>query len=96
MIPGIHRPVVAQPTVPPPLYLLSAVSVPIRMEADATRVSEPGVTEPPLCRGALGEDLYPGPRAAMDAPWGVCAFERQYRDRQASRRHPRTTGKEEG
>ena len=30
----------------------------------------------------------------MDAQWGVCAIERQYRDRQASRR-PRTFARRE-
>ena len=37
---------------------------------------------------ALEKDLCPGVQPAMDAPWGVCAIERQYRDRQASLARP--------
>ena len=41
-----------------------------------------GVTRCPLCQRALG-GAAPGPGAAVDSQWGVCATERQYRDRMA-------------
>ena len=40
---------------------------------------------PPVPPSTWG-GLVPRPGAAMDAQWGVCAIERQYRDRRASRR----------
>ena len=45
-----------------------------------------GSTQGSLCIEHLKRTCAPAVQPPMDAPWGVCAAERQYRDRQASRR----------
>ena len=46
----------------------------------------PGAPRGPMCREHLKRTCAPAVQPPMDAPWGVCVVERQYRDRQASGR----------
>ena len=46
----------------------------------------PGAPMRPMCIEHPGRTCAPAVQPPMDAPWEVCAVERQYRDRQASGR----------
>ena len=48
----------------------------------------PGAPRGPQCSEHLKRTCAPAVQPPMDAPWGVCAVERQYRDRQASGARP--------
>ena len=65
------------------------VPVPFRMTSRddlAESGRPPGAPRGPQCSEHLKRTCAPAVQPPMDAPWGVCAVERQYRDRQASGR----------
>ena len=65
------------------------VPVPFRMTSRddlAESGRPPGAPRGPQCSEHLKRTCAPAVQPPMDAPWGVCVVERQYRDRQASGR----------
>ena len=84
---AVPRPAVGSFREPPDLAW--GVPVPFRMTSRddlAESGRPPGAPGGPMCSEHLKRTCAPAVQPPMDAPWGVCAVERQYRDRQASGR----------
>ena len=72
-----------------PFHVAIGVPVPFRMTSRddlAESGRPPGAPRGPMCSEHLKRTCAPAVQPPMDAPWGVCVVERQYRDRQASGR----------
>ncbi len=74
-----------QPDPPPPCTFVSTVGA-MSNGRERSTGDWAGSNQPPPVPPSTWVGLVPRPGAVMDAQWGVCAFERQYRDWRASRR----------